>query len=108
MPWAHGKVYPSSVVYGAGGTVVISRFEPSGVEFERSVRTNFARRIAPSTLSSPVPCSSMLYPASGWAVYIRIILTRLGVSFGFACNNNEAAPETSGVAIEVPLIRIIL
>src|SRR5581483_5291123 len=42
-------------------------------------------------------------PLSGWAVYIRIALTRLGVRFGFACNISATAPETTGVAIEVPL-----
>jgi hypothetical protein len=48
----------------------------------------------------------MLYPLSGWAVYIRISLTRFAVSLGFACKINDAAPATSGVAIDVPLILI--
>ena len=30
-----------------------------------------------------------------------------GVSFGLACSSSAAAPETMGVAIEVPLRRII-
>src|SRR5882672_7174458 len=102
MPWDHVNVCPATVVCGLGaGPVSIG--VPDAVLDERSVRTSLARRIAPSTFNSPVPCSSMLKPLIGPAVYIRIILTMLGVSFGFAWSKRAAVPATTGVAIEVPL-----
>jgi len=36
-------------------------------------------------------------------VYIKIILTIFGVSFGLSCSIIAATPETTGAAIELPL-----
>src|SRR5258706_11463358 len=90
------------------GALATNSGAPSQVELERSVRTKRARRTAPSILISPMPCSNVLKPANGCAVYIRIALTRFGVSLGFAWSNNAAAPATTGVDIDVPLKYIIL
>ena len=87
--------------------MLVNSNEPTGVLFVRSVRTSFANRTAPSMLTSPAPCSNMLAPASGCAVYIRIALTMFGVRPGFACSNRAAAPATIGVAIDVPLSSIM-
>src|SRR5438093_1372115 len=84
----------------------VSNGEPTTVVDERSFRTNFARRTAPSMFNSPAPCSSMLKPAKGCAVYIKIILMRLGVRLGFASSSTAAAPAATGAATEVPLRRI--
>src|SRR5262252_8485452 len=101
------KVCPAIVVCGVGAVVVVNNGEPVGVTDERSVRTSLATRTAPSTFNSPAPCSSMLKPANGCAVYIKSALTMLGVSFEFACKSKAAAPATIGVAIDVPLKYII-
>src|SRR5258706_15064024 len=90
------------VVCGSGATLVNIALS-CGVLDDRSVRTSLANRIAPSTFNSPVPCSSMLKPLIGPAVYIRIILIMLGVSLGLAWSKRAAVPATTGVAIEVPL-----
>src|SRR2546421_13096436 len=97
------KVSLAIVVCGVGGVFVVKNGEPVAVEDERSVRTSFATRIAPSTFNSPAPCSSILKVLSGWAVYIKRALTIFGVSLGLACSKRAAAPDTTGVAIEVPL-----
>ena len=102
MPCDQVNVWPPIVVCGSGAGPV-SKGLPAAVLAVMSARTSLASRIDPSTFSSPVPCSSMLKPASGSAVYIKIILIIFGVSFGFACSIRAAAPETIGVAIEVPL-----
>ena len=47
------------LVCGAGGAAV-NNDEPRVVELLMVVRTSFARRTAPSTLSSPAPCSNKL------------------------------------------------
>src|SRR2546423_14447588 len=108
IPCDQAKVSPATVVCGSGGTAVVSKGEPSGVEDDRSVRTSFAKRTAPSTFNSPAPCSNMLKPASGCAVYIKIILTMFGVSFGLSWSKRAAAPAAQGAGIEVPLRDIIL
>ena len=69
---------------------------------------SFASWTAPSMLSWPAPCSKVLKPLSGCAVYWRTILTMFGVSLGLACKSTATAPATVGVAIEVPLISITL
>src|SRR6185503_19354785 len=71
---------------------------------EASALTQPASRTAPSTLSRPAPCSRLLKFLIGWALYIRIALTKPGVRLGLASNIIAAAPATTGVAIEVPLI----
>src|SRR5258707_5304949 len=91
------------VVCGAGSELVVRKGASCGVLEIRLGRTNCANCTAPLMLSSPVPCSSMLAPASGCAVYIRIALTMFGVRFGLACSSRAAAPATAGEAIEVPL-----
>src|SRR5918911_5028362 len=97
------------VVCGVGAAhVEHSSGSPSGVLDDRSVRTSLANLTAPSRLISPAPCSKLLKPASGCAVYMRIALIRLGVNFGLACKSKAAAPATTGVAIEVPLKYICL
>src|SRR5947209_11976502 len=73
---------------------------------DKSFRTSLAKRIAPSIFSSPAPCSSILKPASGCAVYIKIILIKLGERLGLASSNKAAVPDTTGEAPEVRLILI--
>src|SRR5688572_31618162 len=73
------------LVSGAGGAL-ISNDAPSGVELLIVVRTSFARRTAPSTFSSPAPCSNVLKLGSCCAVYIISDFTRFGVSVGLASN----------------------
>src|SRR4051812_45261698 len=107
MPCDQGNVYPESVVCGVGAVDVVRRADPTDVLLVRFVFTSFARRSAPSTLSCPVPCSRLLNPTSGWAVYIRIILTIFGVSLEFACSIIAIAPVTTGVETELPLRYII-
>src|SRR5678816_3247267 len=111
MPFDHEKVvelkFQEIVVCGKGAGAV-NNGEFNGVELSRLVRTSLARRTAPSTLSSPAPCSSELKFASCWAVYIIRAFIKLGVSVGLASNINAAAPDTIGAAIEVPLSLIIL
>src|SRR5882762_4288090 len=92
---------------GDGGADV-NNGVPTLVVADKSVRTNFARRTAPSRFSSPAPCSSMLNFASGWAVYIKIILIRFGVRVGLASNSTATAPATMGDETEVPLSRIFV
>src|SRR5262249_37929532 len=104
----HGKLNPAIVVRGWGASFVVSSGAPSGRPLEISVLTDWARVIAPSMLSSPVPCSSMLNPAKGWAVYISSALTMFGVSRGFAWSINAAAPDATAADTEVPLRYIIL
>src|ERR1051325_6858680 len=106
------------VVEGVGAVAPdLSREVPTGSDafstegFQycgRSVRMSLARRTAPSMLSWPAPCSKALWPASGCAVYIRKDLTRFGVRRGVWRSSSEAAPATSGAAIEVPFIVIII
>src|SRR5882724_9491280 len=89
------------------GAAWVSRAEPTtGVKPRRSLRTSFAIATAPATLSCPAPCSQLLKPANGCAVYIRIIFTMFGVRFGFASSSRAAAPATIGEDTEVPLIYI--
>src|SRR5713101_1787363 len=102
IPCDQVKVCPAIVVCGSG-VEPVSIALSCGVLEVRLVLIDLANRAAPSTLSSPVPCSSMLYPAIGPAVYINAILTMLGVRLGLICSINAAAPATTGVAIEVPL-----
>src|ERR1043165_9667554 len=101
MPCDQVKVWPAMVVCGVGAAATRSG-EPTVVEEVKSVRTSFATRTAPSTLASPARCSKVLEPASCCDAYIRIALARFGVSFGLACKIRATAPETTGVAIEVP------
>src|SRR6266403_4189529 len=103
MPWAHAKVLPAIVVVGVGGFSEVNNGAPIGLVVPKSFRTNRASRIAPSILSSPAPCSNVLKPRSGWAVYIKKALTIFGVRVGLACNSKAAAPATIGVAMDVPL-----
>jgi hypothetical protein len=49
----------------------------------------------------------VLKPASGCAVYIRMALTMFGVRRGLWRSRSEAAPATSGAAIDVPFIVIM-
>ena len=102
IPCDHVNVCPAIVVCGSGAELVSMGLSCAVLD-ERSVRINFARRAAPSTLTCPVPCSSSLKPAIGPAVYIKAILTIFGVSFGLICSISAATPDTIGVAIEVPL-----
>src|SRR5437763_5847019 len=95
------------VVCGVGAVLVVSIGAPVGVQDVRSLLTNLASRIAPSMLISPAPCSNILKPARGCAVYIRIILTMFGVRFGLACSSRAAAPVATGADIDVPLKYII-
>src|SRR6185436_14827708 len=101
-PWAHLKVKPAIVDCGLGAAAVNSEL-PTFVNEERSVRTSLAKRTEPSMFSSPAPCSNMLKFANGWAVYMRIVLIMLGVSFGFASRRTATAPATIGLETEVPL-----
>src|ERR1044071_408986 len=100
---AHGNEYPAMVVEAIGSVLVVNSGAPTVVVAVKSVRPSLARRTAPSILSWPAPCSNMLELGNCCAVYIRIILTMFGVSFGLACNIKAAAPATTGVAIDVPL-----
>ena len=110
-------MWPATVVCGVGAvTPDLSSDVPSGIVtfstegFQycgRSVRKSLARRTAPSMLSWPAPCSKALKPASGCAVYIRMALTMFGVRRGLWRSSSEAAPATSGAAIEVPFIVIM-
>src|ERR1051326_1872551 len=102
IPCAQVSVSLAIVVCGSGAELV-SIAESCGVLELSLVLINFARRQAPSAFTSPVPCSNMLYPAMGSAVYINAIFTMFGVRLGLICNINAAIPETTGVAIEVPL-----
>src|SRR5438132_12943091 len=106
MPCAHVNVWPAIVVCGVGAEDVNSEV-PTRVVEDKSVRMSFAKRTAPSILSSPAPCSSELNFASGCAEYSRIILIIFGVKFGFASNNTATAPATIGAETEVPLRRIL-
>src|SRR3989442_9889299 len=108
MPCDQVNVDPAIVVEGTGGTNVVNNGAPMGLLLPKSLRTKRATRTAPSTLSSPAPCSNVLKPLSGWAVYINIAFTMFGVSVGLACKSNAAAPATTGEAIEVPLRYISL
>src|SRR5215831_9655534 len=103
IPWDQLKEYPQIVEVGVGGVEVFSNAPPTGFNETKSVRIARANRTAPSIFTSPAPCSSMLKLASGWAVYIRMAFTMLGVRFGFAWSIKAAAPATTGVDIEVPL-----
>src|SRR5882672_7450295 len=94
------KVWPATVVCEAGTALVVRKGAPVAVEFERSVRTNLATRTAPSTFNAPAPCSNMLKPLTGWAVYINRALIMFGVNWGFVCIRSAADPATTGVAIE--------
>src|SRR5882672_5147760 len=100
MPCDQPKVWPAIVVVGVGAVFVVRSEAPSVVG--RGLLTRRAIRTEPSMLSSPAPCWSMLCPVSGWAVYIRIAFTRLGVSFGLAWSMSATAPETTGVDMDVP------
>src|ERR1043165_7475744 len=102
IPCDQGKVKPSIDEDGLGGVDTISSGAPNKVAFDKSVRTSFAKRTAPSTFNSPAPCSRWLKPASGCAVNISTALTRFGVRREFAWSNKAAAPAATGVAIEVP------
>src|SRR6266850_7775866 len=84
IPCDQGKVVPATLLCGVGGVLLVSNGLPFAVLEVRSVRTILANLTAPSTFSSPVPCSNMLYPGSCCVVYIRIIFTMLGVSFGLS------------------------
>src|SRR5215211_278682 len=95
------------LVCGVGGALM-SNDAPSGVELLIVVRTSFARRTAPSTFSSPAPCSNVLELGSCCAVYINSDFTMFGVSVGLASNIKAAVPATRGAAIEVPLSVICL
>src|ERR1043166_126748 len=88
------------------GAAEVNNGLPTKVNEFKSVRTSFARRIAPSRFNSPAPCSSILKPASGCAVYIKIILIMFGVRLGLASSSTAAAPATIGLETEVPLRRI--
>src|ERR1043165_9319865 len=83
------------VLCGAGG-VLTSNDEPRVVELLIVVRTSFARRTAPSTFSSPAPCSNVLKLLSCCAEYIMSDFTRFGVSVGFTSSINAAVPAASG------------
>src|ERR671932_2203781 len=85
MPLDQGKLYPLRVEEGTGSCADVNSGAPRGVADVRSVRTSLASLTAPSTLTWPAPCSNMLKPASGWAVYIRIALTMFGVRLGLTC-----------------------
>src|SRR4030095_8755454 len=100
------KVYPAIVVEAVGAAPV-SRSSPVSRP-DKSLRTRPASRTAPSRFNRPAPCSKLLTPASGCAVYSRSALTRFGLRFGFRWINRAAAPATVGLDIDVPLILIIL
>src|SRR5215213_8885218 len=93
------------VVLGAGAgpeSIGVPTAVPAGSAF-----MSLASRTAPSTFTSPAPCSIWLEPASCCEVYIKIIFTMFGVKLGLTWRSRAAAPATTGVAIEVPLRRII-
>src|SRR2546430_10387436 len=106
IPRAQQNVWPLRVVSSAGAEAT-SNGAPSGVNVVRPLLTNLASRMAPSTLISPAPCSNMFEPDSGWAVYIKMAFTRLGVRVGVACSSKAAVPVTIGVAIDDPLLYIL-
>src|SRR5919205_2557431 len=90
---------------GAGGSVggeVTGWSEAPSGWLAKLARTFCANCTAPSTLSWPAPCSKVLKPASGCAVYIRIALTRLGVSALLARMTIAAAAATTGADMLVP------
>src|SRR5882672_7200528 len=97
------------MVVCALGAVWVKRDEPGegANNPRRSVRIIFATATAPATFTWPAPCSNVLNPASGCAVYIKIIFTMFGVRLGFASSNNAAVPATTGAETEVPLMYII-
>src|SRR5689334_5331927 len=103
-PWVQTKLKPEIVVCGAGEDCV-SKLDPKhGFSRQsKSARTIFARPTAPATLSWPAPCSKVLKPASGWAVYISSTFTMFGVRLEFVSNSSAAAPATIGADIDVPL-----
>src|ERR1051325_10378735 len=107
MPCDQVNVCPAIVVCGAGKVPTVNMGEPVEPSSHKSWRTSLAKRTAPSMLSAPAPCSNWLKPARGCAVYIKIILTRLGVSDGLAWSSSAAAPAATGVAIDEPLRYII-
>src|ERR1044072_4198338 len=108
MPRDHVNVRFAIVVSGAGRVSDVSKGEPTVVVELKSVRTARANCTAPATFSSPAPCSNMLNPAIGCAVYINNAFTRFGVKLGFAWSISAAVPAATGVDIEVPLKYIIL
>src|ERR1051326_7599642 len=108
MPLDQGKLYPLRFEEGVGSCGGVKNGAPRGGADVRSVRTSLASLTAPSTLTWPAPCSNMLKPASGCAVYIRIVLTMFGVRLGLTCSSKAAAPATTGADIDVPLRYISL
>src|SRR4051812_43821751 len=70
IPCDHAKAAPPPEEGGAGGVVGASSRNPPAVFEVRLGLTSFASLIAPSTFSSPAPCSNPFDPANGWAVYI--------------------------------------
>src|SRR5207237_8411632 len=96
MPCDQVNVDPAIVVDGTGGTNVVKNGAPMGLLLPKSLRTRRATRIAPSTLSSPAPCSNVLKPWSGWAVYIKRAFTMFGVGLGLTWQSHAAAPATIG------------
>ena len=104
--------WPFSVLAGLGSTLpgasmLSPAFSvPASSAWPRSVRSDCASRTAASTFSAPVPCSSKLALASGWALYCRMAFTSGGVSPGLACSIKATAPATAGAATEVPLSSI--
>src|SRR5713101_3372403 len=96
------------MVVCALGAVWVKRDEPGegGNSPSKSVRIIFAIATAPATFTWPAPWSNGLNPASGCAVYIKIIFTMFGVRLGFASSNNAAVPATTGAETDVPLMNI--
>src|SRR5689334_17037037 len=103
---------PDSAVVVVGNTAPVASIDwpvmivPFCIAVDRSVRTDLASATAPSMLSSPAPCCSMLAPAIGCALYCSIALISGGVRPGLACSISAAAPATAGAAIDVPLIHM--
>src|SRR5829696_5999820 len=89
-------------------TGVLSSERPTWTGDERSCRTDAANFMAPSIFSCPAPCSKAPKPFKFCAEYSIKALTIFGVSFGLSWSIKAAVPAATGVATEVPLIRIIL
>ena len=78
------------------------RFQPSSRERLRNLLTLFnAAKMLILGKFNPVSSSKISFP-----VWLNTALISSGVSEGFACWSNAAAPATWGVAWEVPVIEV--
>src|SRR5436309_2604221 len=100
-PFDHGTVWPERVDEGAGMPAGARMVRPDIWGESGAPLSAAAIRTAPSTFSSPAPCSKTEKLGSVWAVYMRTPLTSAGVRAGFAWIMSAAVAETTGAAIEV-------